>query len=110
LRGARARRAGDAAACRRVPRRPHAGRACRSRRLFVGRALARSRPTAMAGTWQTGRRVTILTVEASIMTHATTLLDEPRDPLTVAEEWLDEGRNVAIATVVETWGSAPRPA
>lgn len=31
------------------------------------------------------------------------------DPLTVAECWMDDGRDVAIATVVETWGSAPRP-
>ncbi|WEX11664.1 XdhC family protein [Chelativorans sp. AA-79] len=34
---------------------------------------------------------------------------EPRDPLMIAEEWMKDGRNVAIATVVETWGSAPRP-
>jgi xanthine/CO dehydrogenase XdhC/CoxF family maturation factor len=31
------------------------------------------------------------------------------DVLSVAERWRREGRNVAIATVVETWGSAPRP-
>ncbi|MBD9372537.1 XdhC family protein [Rhizobium sp. ARZ01] len=31
------------------------------------------------------------------------------DPLAVAEKWMDDGREVAIATVVETWGSAPRP-
>ena len=31
------------------------------------------------------------------------------DPLTVAERWMYDGRDVAIATVVETWGSAPRP-
>lgn len=36
-------------------------------------------------------------------------LAEPRDPLTVAEEWMNEGRKVAIATVIETWGSAPQP-
>ncbi|PLK71310.1 XdhC/CoxI family protein [Rhizobium sp. TH135] len=32
-----------------------------------------------------------------------------RDPLTIAESWHAEGRSVAIATVIETWGSAPRP-
>ena len=31
------------------------------------------------------------------------------DPLTVAGEWHADGRGVAIATVIETWGSAPRP-
>lgn len=36
-------------------------------------------------------------------------LDESRDPLAIAEDWHDKGRDVAIATVIETWGSAPRP-
>lgn len=31
------------------------------------------------------------------------------DPLMIAEQWLAQGRSAAIATVVETWGSAPRP-
>jgi xanthine/CO dehydrogenase XdhC/CoxF family maturation factor len=31
------------------------------------------------------------------------------DPLDVAENWKREGREVALATVIETWGSAPRP-
>jgi xanthine/CO dehydrogenase XdhC/CoxF family maturation factor len=31
------------------------------------------------------------------------------DPLVIAEGWAKEGRSVAVATVVETWGSAPRP-
>jgi xanthine/CO dehydrogenase XdhC/CoxF family maturation factor len=33
---------------------------------------------------------------------------ELSDPLAIAEAWQKGGRDVAIATVVETWGSAPR--
>lgn len=32
------------------------------------------------------------------------------DPLDVAADWHEEGRQLALATVIETWGSAPRPA
>ncbi|MFQ5625672.1 MAG: XdhC family protein [Methyloligellaceae bacterium] len=32
------------------------------------------------------------------------------DALQTALGWLDEGRDVALARVVETWGSAPVPA
>ncbi|AVA21715.1 XdhC family protein [Rhizobium sp. LEGMi198b] len=39
------------------------------------------------------------------MTHT----PESLDPLFVAEEWAAAGRSVALATVVDTWGSAPRP-
>ncbi len=32
----------------------------------------------------------------------TTLLDQ-------ASQWLEQGRRLAVATVIETWGSAPQP-
>jgi len=32
------------------------------------------------------------------------------DVLGIAQRWTGEGRRVALATVIETWGSAPRPA
>jgi xanthine/CO dehydrogenase XdhC/CoxF family maturation factor len=37
------------------------------------------------------------------------MLATDNDILKAAEDWRKDGRNVALATVVETWGSAPRP-
>lgn len=39
------------------------------------------------------------------------MYDEPENtnPLETAARWRKSGREVAIATVIETWGSAPRP-
>src|SRR3954451_16881056 len=37
------------------------------------------------------------------------MLATDQDILKAAEDWRKEGRKVAVATVVETWGSAPRP-
>ena len=38
------------------------------------------------------------------------MLAQGDDILKAAEDWRKAGKGVAIATVVETWGSAPRPA
>jgi xanthine/CO dehydrogenase XdhC/CoxF family maturation factor len=37
------------------------------------------------------------------------MLSSDNDILNEAEAWRRAGRGVALATVVETWGSAPRP-
>ena len=38
------------------------------------------------------------------------MLERDEDILQAAEDWKKAGHGVALATVVETWGSAPRPA
>jgi xanthine dehydrogenase accessory factor len=35
--------------------------------------------------------------------------DHNKNPLEIAIQWADEGRKVAVATVVSTWGSSSRP-
>ena len=37
------------------------------------------------------------------------MLNSDEDILKAAEDWQKAGHGVALATVVETWGSAPRP-
>jgi xanthine/CO dehydrogenase XdhC/CoxF family maturation factor len=37
------------------------------------------------------------------------MLSTDAEILSAAEIWVREGRGVALATVIETWGSAPRP-
>lgn len=38
------------------------------------------------------------------------MLDRDEDLLQAAEGWVGAGHGAALATVVQTWGSAPRPA
>ena len=44
------------------------------------------------------------------MDQAQTSGEMTDDVLAIAEKWRQAGRDVALATVVETWGSAPRAA
>ncbi|WP_332685039.1 XdhC family protein [Bosea sp. (in: a-proteobacteria)] len=37
------------------------------------------------------------------------MISTDTDILATAEAWAKAGRSVALATVIETWGSAPRP-
>ena len=41
--------------------------------------------------------------------NVTTGLSQDDDVLNEAATWRKDGRNVALATVVSTWGSSPRP-
>lgn len=43
------------------------------------------------------------------MTEQSTLFASPDAILDQIAAWRDEGRKVAVATVIKTWGSSPRP-
>jgi xanthine/CO dehydrogenase XdhC/CoxF family maturation factor len=43
------------------------------------------------------------------MTPSDPSISSDNDILAAAESWVRAGRKVALATVIETWGSAPRP-
>lgn len=44
------------------------------------------------------------------MTELTVTDKDPGDVLNLALEWHAAGKRVALATVISTWGSSPRPA
>ncbi len=44
------------------------------------------------------------------MTATASAAIDPDGVLGQAAAWLEEGRSVALATVIATWGSSPRPA
>jgi xanthine/CO dehydrogenase XdhC/CoxF family maturation factor len=54
--------------------------------------------------WMAGTRPAMTSVQRRL-----TMLARDEDILKAAEDWRKAGRGVALATVMETWGSAPRP-
>lgn len=40
---------------------------------------------------------------------APAMMPDPEDVLTTAHAWREAGERVALATVIATWGSSPRP-
>jgi hypothetical protein len=59
-----------------------------------------------------GRVVAVSSIGRSLkplVSPGSLMLSTDTDILRTAEAWKREGRGVAVATVVETWGSAPRP-
>src|SRR6516164_11158030 len=64
--------------------------------------------------WRVGAGVLICSLFATRYLAVTRserlfMLTTDNDILKAAEDWRKSGREVALATVVETWGSAPRP-
>lgn len=48
-------------------------------------------------------------MESAISPAGADSLDGLADVLATVEKWHGEGRTLALATVMQTWGSAPRP-
>src|SRR4051812_12451058 len=46
---------------------------------------------------------------ATMIEHESRLRARPEDPLEAALAWSEEGDGAALATVIRTWGSSPRP-
>ena len=44
-----------------------------------------------------------------MLTENRNVAETGEDELDIAARWVDAGRTVALATVVATWGSSPRP-
>src|SRR5262249_50277937 len=84
-----------------------------SARCRRGRAAAPTPGRGSSG-WHDRHRISALPRPArqpifQVICWRIVMLARDDDILKAAEDWRRQGRGVALATVVETWGSAPRP-
>src|SRR5450432_2049695 len=77
------------------------------RRSFVSRRVRAGGDTSRKSV-RRGRGVRFPMVDAS-RTLLGSMAGSDDDVLESALDWIVEGRRVAVATVVDTWGSSPRP-
>ena len=63
--------------------------------------------------WFVARPIVRLKFLFTILVHVfgkcEDMIEQQNNILELASKWVEEGREVAIATVVATWGSSPRP-
>ena len=78
--------------------------------LCASLSTGRARAMSIRGAGWQGRSHGLSPARRTASWRTSAHLDEARDPLLIAEGWMTRRpQDVAIATVVETWGSAPRP-
>src|SRR3954447_18385290 len=106
LRGVRAkiiRHEGDAAACRRVPPRAQSRKPGNADRRDQQRGAAPERGGNRTRNLRPTRRMLrAMNVEGAAMSDTADIMEQ-------AARWREMGKQVALATVVNTWGSSPRP-
>ena len=54
------------------------------------------------------RLIFLISILVHVFSKCEDMIEQQNDILELASKWVEEGREVAFATVVATWGSSPR--